>query len=105
MRATGATEANRALKIKVKARLYREVANRLWELIKKIIAIASYSWLKFSRTIIIILKKLARSLIDRLLIINIEFNLAIEIKIIIIILIFRLFSSIRINKSCRDIID
>lgn len=101
----GATRANRALKIEVEARLYWEVANRLRELIKKIIAIASYSWLKFSRAIIIILKKLARSLIDRLLIINIEFNLAIEIKIIIIILISRLFSSIRINKSYRDIID
>lgn len=105
MKATNAIRTNRALEIEVKARLYREVANRLRELIKKIIAIASYSWLKFSRTIIIILKKLARSLIDRLLIINIEFNLAIETKIIIIILISRLFSSIRINKSCRDIID
>lgn len=38
-----ATKTNRALKIKVKARLYREIANRLQELIRKIITIASYS--------------------------------------------------------------
>lgn len=41
--ATGATGANRALEIGVEARLYREVANRLRELIRKIIATASYS--------------------------------------------------------------
>lgn len=41
--AIGATGVNRALEIEVEARLYREVANRLRELIRKIIATALYS--------------------------------------------------------------
>ena len=51
------------------------------------------------------MKKLTRSSIDRLLVINIEFDLAIEIKVTIIILIARLFSSARVDKSYKDIID
>lgn len=61
--------------------------------------------MKFSRAIIIVIRKLTWSSIDRLLVINIEFDLVIKAKATIIISIVRLFSSTRVNKSYKNIID